>query len=115
MHHDNEEALAFPLLEKYIGNEACMEKNVDQHKLFGPGLKAYDEYITTVREGKETFDSVKVRSIIDSFGAVMAQHLTDEIATFEELDKFSNKIDWPHWNKKVQEKAVEAGDVVSIL
>jgi hypothetical protein len=102
-------------LEKYIGIEGYMEKNVDQHRLFGPGLKVYDEYIPAVRECKEIFDGMKVRSIIDSFGAVLTQHLTEEIATFEELDKFGNKIDWKYWNKMVQEKAVKSGDVVSIL
>ena len=113
MHHDNEEAVAFPLLEKDIGIEGYMEKNVDQHKLFGPGLKAYDAYIPAVREGKEKFDGAKVRTIIDSFGHVLTQHLTEEIGTLLELEKFADKIDWDTWNKKVQEKAVEAGDPVS--
>jgi hypothetical protein len=94
MHHDNEESVIFPLLEKYIGIENYMEKNADQHKLFGPGLKAFNDYIPTVRERKENFDGSKVRSIIDSFGAVLVQHLSEEIGTFEELDKFADKINW---------------------
>lgn len=112
MHHDNEESLIFPLLEKYIGIDNYMEKNADQHKLFGPGLGTFDAYIPAVREGKEKFNGTKVRSIIDSFGAVLVQHLSEEIGTFEELDKFAEKINWKDYNKKVQEKAVEAGDKV---
>lgn len=113
MHHDNEEALIFPLLEKYIGIEGYMEKNVDQHKLFGPGMKAYDEYIPAVREGKENFDGIKVRSIIDTFGDVLTQHLNEEIVTFEGLHEFDDKIDWPEYNKQLQEKAIKTGDVVN--
>jgi hypothetical protein len=112
MHHENEELVCFPLLEKDIGIEGYMEKNVDQHKLFGPGLKAYDEYIVAAREGKEPFDGAKVLAIIDTFGTVFTQHLTEEIATFEELDKYEDKINWPYWNKRVQEQAVKAGDPV---
>lgn len=110
MHHDNEESAIFPLLEEYIGIKGYMEKNVDQHKGFGPGLKAYDDYIPAVREGKEKFDGTKVRSIIDSFGQVLVQHLSEEIGTFQELDKFTDQIDWKEYNKKVQAKVIESGD-----
>lgn len=112
MHHDNEKSTIFPLLENNIGIENYMEKNVDQHKLFRPGLTAFDGYIPAVRERKEKFDGAKVQKIIDSFGEVLMQHLNDEIGTFQELDKYADKIDWPAWNKAVQKKAVEAGDTV---
>jgi len=114
MHHDSEESVLFPLLEKDIGIQGFMDKNVEQHKAFGPGLTAFDAFVTAAKEGKEQFDGVRVRSIIDSFGEVLTQHLTDEIVVFEELEKFGDKIDWPYWNKKCQEKAVEAGDTVRI-
>lgn len=112
MHHENEELVCFPLLEKDIGITGYMEKNVDQHKLFGPGLTAFDGYITAVKDKKEVYDGAKVCLIIDSFGQVFTTHLTEEIGTLLELEKFGTKIDWQFWNKKVQEQAVKAGDVV---
>ena len=90
-----------------------MEKNVAQHKLFGPGLAAFDGYIAAVRERKQKFDGTKVLSIIDSFGEVLVQHLADEIVVIEGLNDFEGKIDWKDYNKKVMEKVVDAGDTVS--
>lgn len=114
MHHDNEESTAFPMLEKDIGIEGYMDKNVDQHKLFGPGLTAFDEFVAAVKGGKENYDGKKVCEIIDSFGGVFTQHLTEEIGTLEELEKFGDKINWPVWNKALQDKAVNEGDKVVV-
>lgn len=114
MHHATEESMIFPLLEGWIGVEGYMEKNVDQHKLFGPGLTAFDEYIKAVQAGEAEFDGTKVQTIIDSFGEIFTQHLNEEIDTFLSLEQFAEKIDWPDWNKKVQEKAVKEGDTVRI-
>jgi len=114
MHHDNEESMIFPLLEKNIGIDGYMEKNVDQHKLFGPGLTAFDNYVRDVRAGEAQFDGVKVQATINTFGEVFTQHLTEEISTFLDLEQFAEKIDWPYWNKKMQEKAVKEGDTVGI-
>lgn len=115
MHHDNEESVAFPLLEKDIGIDGYMEKNVDQHKLFGPGLTAFDDYVKAIRAGEIPFDGLKVQAIIDSFGEVFTSHLTEEISTLLDLEQFAEKIDWPYWNKMMQEKAVKAGDKVRII
>jgi len=114
MHHDNEESMIFPLLEKNIGIDGYMEKNVDQHKSFGPGLTAFDGYVTDIRAGGAQFDGAKVQAIIDSFGQVFTQHLREEITTFLDLEQFAEKIDWPHYNKKVEEKAVKEGDTVRV-
>lgn len=105
-HHGNEEAYFFPWLEEDIGIKGYMEKNVEQHHAFGPGLKAFDNFVTGVREGTENYDGVKVRQIIDSFGTVLTDHLKDEITSFEDLEKLGEKIDWPRWIKRVQEHAV---------
>ena len=112
MHHDNEESMIFPLLEQSIGIDGYMDRNVDQHKLFGSGLMAFDDYVKAVRAGDAQFDGMKVRAIIDSFVEVFIQHLAEEISTFLDLEQFAEKIDWPDWNKKLQKKAVEEGDRV---
>ncbi|KAG9245755.1 hypothetical protein BJ878DRAFT_335916 [Calycina marina] len=110
MHHHNEEEVIFPLLEKAIGVDGYMEKNVDQHKLFGPGLTAFDDYVKAGKAGEIQFDGVKVQTIIDSFASIFIEHLKEEIPTFLALDKYENKIDWPAYNAAVLEKAVKKGD-----
>lgn len=113
MHHDNEEAVIFPLLEKSIEVDGFMEKNVDQHHLFGPGLTAFDDYIKSCRAGETRFDGTKVQTIIDSFASIFIEHLNDEIPTLLALEKYEEKIDWKAFEAVVLEKAVKKGDPVS--
>lgn len=111
-HHGNEEKLFFPWLEEDIGIVNYMEKNVEQHHAFNPGLKKFEEYVNALREGKEEYDSAKVLSLIDGFGATLAVHLKEEIDAFIELDRFGDKIDWKKWAKRVEETAVGTADTV---
>jgi hemerythrin-like domain-containing protein len=112
MHHETEEVVCFPLLEKYIEKPGFLEKNVEQHHGFGPGVGEYDDYVKACQEGRESFDGEKVRRILDGFGGILTQHLTEEIDTLLSLEEFTEKIDWVDFNKKVQKKAVEEGDPV---
>jgi len=112
-HHANEEELFFPWLEEYIGEKDYLHKNVEQHHAFAPGLQTFSDYVTALKEGKETYDSIKIRRIIDSFGSILSQHLKDEIKSFEDLEQFGDKIDWKTWNKRVSDTAVKMADMVS--
>ena len=112
-HHGNEEKYFFPWLEEYNPEvKLSMEKNVEQHHGFAPGLQAFEDYVDALREGKAKFDADKIRSLIDGFGTPLVEHLKEEVVTFEELEKLS--IDWPAWNKKVQKMAVENAETVII-
>ena len=113
-HHRNEENIFFPMLEDYIGTKGAMEKNVEQHHAFEPGLNALETYVVAVKDGKEKYDGAKIIALIDSFGPVLAKHLTEEIVSFEELEKLGDKIDWKAWNKKVGEVAVGTADKVCV-
>lgn len=115
MHHETEEVVCFPEIEKSIGIPGFMEKNVEQHEAFGPGLGEYDAYVQACQENKETFDGEKVRKIIDGFGGILTQHLTEEIATLLSLEEHNHKIDWVDFNKKVLKKALDEGDPVRRL
>jgi len=75
-------------------------------------MKRFDEHVVALRAGTEKFDGAKVRSIIDDFGEILTLHLKEEIETFEELDKFGDKIDWKRWHKRVQETAVSTAEKV---
>ncbi|TAQ90019.1 hypothetical protein B7494_g1646 [Chlorociboria aeruginascens] len=100
-HHTMEETYVFPMLEKEIGIPGYMEKNVDQHRAFGPGVQAYEDYIKDLREGKAKYDGDKICSIIDSFGPPLTKHLSEEIETFLGLEKYEEKIDWKAYNAKI--------------
>jgi len=113
-HHQNEETLYFPWLEEYIGIKDYLGKNLEQHQAFAPGLKEFDDYIAALKAGKETFDAAKVRSIIDSFGAILTQHLSEEVESLEALEKFDDKIDWVNWNKRVGSNNVKTAEKVRL-
>jgi len=111
-HHHSEETLAFPMLNKYTGIEGYMDKNVAQHRLFEPGLEAFDKYVAALKTGEEKYDGKKVCTLIDGFGEILVSHLTAEIGTLEELEQFNDKIDWVTYNKAIQKEAVDEGDTV---
>ena len=111
-HHSNEEKLFFPWLEADIGTKGAMEKNIEEHYAFEPGVSAFEAYVVAVKDGKEKYDGAKIVALIDVFGSILAKHLVDEIDTFEELEKLGDKIDWKAWNKKVQKVAVDTAEKV---
>lgn len=111
-HHGNEEKFYFPWLEELnVEVKTYMDKNVEQHHGFAPGIQAFENYVKALREGKAKYESAKVLSLINAFGPALVEHLKEEITSFEALEKL--KIDWPAWNKKVQKMAVENAETVS--
>lgn len=114
-HHFYEETLYFPWLEEDIGIEGYMGKNVEQHHAFEGGVKSFEEYNEAVREGNEQYSGAKIRSLIDAFGATLAEHLRDEITFFEDLQEIGDKINWPRWTKRVEDHAIEHSDKVTRL
>jgi hemerythrin-like domain-containing protein len=113
-HHSNEEKLFFPWLEADIGTKGAMEKNLEQHHAFEPGVSALEAYVVAVKDGKEKYDGAKIVALIDVFGSILAKHLVEEIGTFEELEKLGDKIDWKAWNKKVEKVAVDTAEKVCV-
>lgn len=113
-HHGNEEKYFFPWLEKTIGVEGFMEKNVEQHHAFNPGMEKFESYINALMEKKEKNDGDKIVTLIDGFGTTLTDHLTDEVQTFLDLGKYESKIDWKVWNKMLQDIAVKTSDTVSL-
>ena len=111
-HHSNEEKFFFPWLEEYIGPKSIMEKNLEQHKAFEQGLAAFEAYVVAIKDSKEKYDAAKFIAMIDVFGPTLIKHLNEEIATFEELEKLGDKIDWQAWNKKVEKLAVDTAEKV---
>ncbi|OQN99037.1 hypothetical protein B0A48_14898 [Cryoendolithus antarcticus] len=105
-HHDCEETIFFPDIERITGVKGLMQQNVEQHRAFTPGFDAFQEYARACKP--QDFDGQKVKSLIDAFAKPLSQHLYDEIDTLRALDKYdSAKVKGAY---KKLEKALMATD-----
>ena len=111
-HHGGEETKFFPWIEEYIGIPGHLSPNIEQHHAFEPGLEELSQYVTAAREGKETYDGTKMKRIIDGFGEILNQHLIDEVAFLETLEKYDDKIDWAALNKRIIKHAKSTVNIV---
>ena len=110
-HHTLEESSLFPQLEELSGVAGLMEANVAQHNAFMSGLLALEKYAKET--SVEAYDGSKIVKIIDDFGHVFSEHLTDEIQTLLELEKYdAAKLKEIYNNFEVQ---LRNGDKVSLL
>ena len=91
-HHAGEEAMFFPSVEKMTGIKGVMDTNIDQHKAFHDGMDLLKAYADAVLAGKEKYEGSKVVRLIDDFGAVLTQHLADEIPTILSLRQYGDKM-----------------------
>jgi hemerythrin-like domain-containing protein len=87
-HHSTEETGFFPTVEKMAGAKGIMNANVEQHKAFHDGMEKFKGYADAVIADKEKYSGSKVVAIIDEFGPVLTQHLTDEIPTIAGLRQY---------------------------
>lgn len=88
-HHDAEETIFFPSIEKITGVEGIMERNMEQHRAFTPGFEAFDTYTRTCIPSD--YDATKLKSLIDSFAEPLHRHLKEEIETLQELNKYDSE------------------------
>lgn len=92
IHHEGEETLFFPAVERMSGEQGVMEVNIEQHHAFGVGLKRFEEYVDACLARKDTYSGNRVVELIDTFGPTLAAHLTDEIVTILALERFGDKL-----------------------
>ena len=90
-HHESEEAILFPGIERLSGETDIMEANVAQHRAFAEGLEAFGKHCDTLIVGTETFNGERVVELIDRFGTNLTQHLTEEIDTLLGLQRFGEE------------------------
>ncbi|KAF4977381.1 hypothetical protein FDECE_18364 [Fusarium decemcellulare] len=98
-HHETEETLVFPEIEKLTEAPGLMGDSVTEHHAFHEGLVQYQEYLDQVRNGKTEYDGEKFKVIIDSFVPTMQHHLAHEIEALLQLEKYEDKCDWAKWFK----------------
>lgn len=68
--------------------KGLLDPNVEQHRAFGPGLKASDDYIASVKGAEQKYNAAKVRSLLDLFAPMLVEHLNAEIPTIKALDQY---------------------------
>lgn len=90
-HHDAEETLFFPEVEKLTGEEGIMNRNVEQHHAFLPGMEAWSQYTSDCmeKEGPSKFDAAHFTKLIDGFAPQLVAHLAEEIPTLLAIDKYA--------------------------
>jgi hypothetical protein len=76
-HHEVEEEIAFPAVEKLAGKLDLMQPCVEQHEQFEDGLKVVQKYVYTMPN--EEYHVHQLRDIIESFGKKLQEHLHDGI------------------------------------
>ncbi|RNJ52299.1 hypothetical protein D7B24_003901 [Verticillium nonalfalfae] len=88
LHHSCEESDFFPLIETISGETGIMSGNVEQHHAFQEGLATFHLYLKECANDPTQFSGNRIVSLIDSFGRVLVQHLTEEIPTIVGLQSF---------------------------
>ncbi|KAF1968720.1 hypothetical protein BU23DRAFT_479418 [Bimuria novae-zelandiae CBS 107.79] len=88
-HHDAEEEIFFPSIERITGVAGIMERNIEQHRAFTPGFEAFDSYSQTC--APKDYDGQKFRGLIEAFAEPLHQHLKDEIETLRALDRYNSE------------------------
>jgi hemerythrin-like domain-containing protein len=111
-HHEGEETMFFPAVEKITGEKGFMEKNVAQHKAFEGGFKRFEEWFTKAEQDIGSYDGMQARKILDEAGPVLTQHLTDEISTLLALKEYDGEQLKKAMDEFSQEMA--KGDKVSL-
>jgi hypothetical protein len=56
-----------------------MQQNLDQHQQFLQGVSELETYFKQIKQTPEAYNPENVRSMIEKFGPVFVQHLTEEI------------------------------------
>jgi hypothetical protein len=88
-HHDAEEAIFFPEIEKITQIKGIMEKNVEQHRAFTPGFDRFYAYCKTCPP--KNYNGEKLRSLVQAFAEPLTKHLHDEIGTLRALDEHDSE------------------------
>ena len=88
IHHDGEEAMFFPIVEKMTDTKGIMDTNIDQHKAFHDGVDELKGYAQGVIAERGRYSGTKLVSLVDGFGTSLVQHLADEIPTILSLRQY---------------------------
>ena len=80
VHHTIEERHIFPVLARKMPAFKKELQLLTQHKQIHNGLDKFEDYIQKCRSGEKELRLEEMKSIMDTFGTVLWQHLDDEVA-----------------------------------
>jgi sterol-4alpha-carboxylate 3-dehydrogenase (decarboxylating) len=87
-HHNFEETIYFPGIEKAAGIPGLMDSNIEEHRKLDEGLESFRKFSETTC--KDAYSGEKLRGILDSFATVFEAHMHAEITAILDLH---DKID----------------------
>ena len=97
-HHDIEEMYWFPKLGEKMEEFRPGHFASEQHKEIHTGLDVLRSHLNECWSGLRTLDRRVVRSILDSFGGVLWQHMTEEVQELgaENMAKYWTREEMSH-------------------
>ena len=90
-HHDTEEAVFFPAVEKVTGIPGLMDDLEVEHEEFHDGLIALKDYVESCLSKPCNYRWATMRTTIYSFGPALINHLHSEIDFLLGLEKFGSE------------------------
>jgi len=97
-HHNFEETMYFPEIEKAAGVPGLMNSNIKEHRKLDEGLESFRKFSETTC--KDAYSGEKLHRILDSFATVFEAHMHAEITAILNLH---DKIDSEALKKIYQE------------
>lgn len=98
-HHDTEEMVFFPELEKMSGEADLMSVSKSEHEAFHNGISLLNQHSVDCRNVPSQFSWPTMKSIIDGFGQPFQKHLSEEIDVLLSLQRFDSKAVRKCWDK----------------
>lgn len=108
-HHQLEEETVFPDINRITGVPGLMDGNVEEHGAFHEGVERYVAYLDAVSSGADKYDGERLVGLVDSFGAVLRRHLSNEIDTLVAMARYDDRCDWEAWFKKTMDGVIGKG------
>ena len=82
----------FPTIEAKSGEKGVMEEELEQHRAFLTGFRAFKSHLDSVAQDPMRFASSQLISLLDIFASTLHQHLVDEIPRLLALARFGDKL-----------------------
>ena len=112
-HHDVEERVMFPEIQKMTGDEGLFSGAVHQHHEFHDGLVELLRIVEEMQTDLARYSWVDLKAIIDGFAPALVKHLRDEIGTILSLERFDSTGLGVCWKKA--EDVAKANGKISFL
>ena len=112
-HHDVEETVMFPEIEKMAGGEGLFSGAVHQHHKFHDGLIDLLRVVEEMQTHLASYSWADIKAVIDGFAPALVEHLRDEISIILSLERFDSTDLSAYWKKA--EDAAKANGKISFL